>query len=247
MMLDEAKVVLEVKADGEVFWAHVAYTTFEIGAMPSLLRLQQARSGAAAPLVVGDGVKLECMSVQGTARWHCLMDFVELCGPSLCWTARLWIASCGIDGCAEDSEAEPWWGGAGDTARYKDAELPPSDDENEGVACAVSPGDLAECSSQTSDASDIASVNSVNSDEDPVEAAVAAMTANTMKRKKRGHMFEVRASRKAGRYALTFHLVFKQNSKGHKSFQITCDHHEPTKWWGRMESRTNCNAAKHVP
>ncbi len=114
-------------------------------AMPTWLRLRQPRSGDAASLVVGDGVKLECILVQGMHRWCCLMDLIELCDPSLCWTARFWIANCVVDGRAEDSEAEPWWGGAGDTAKYKDAKLPPNDDENEGVACAASPGDLAEC------------------------------------------------------------------------------------------------------
>ena len=39
-VLEESKVFLEAKADGEVFWTLLAYTTFEVGALP-LLRLRR--------------------------------------------------------------------------------------------------------------------------------------------------------------------------------------------------------------
>ena len=136
-LLEEAKVVLEAKADGEVFWALLAYATFEAGALPSLLRLrrpaakEQPRSGGAASLVVADFVELECTSVRGSAQWCSLLDFVELCDPSLCWTVRFWIGYRVAEWRAEESEAEPWWRGESDTAGCADAELPPSDGENE--------------------------------------------------------------------------------------------------------------------
>ena len=47
-------------------------------------------------------------------------------------------------------------------------------------------------------------------------------------RKRRGQWFNCIASRRAGRRALRFHLVFKDGgAKKRSQFQITCDHHEP--------------------
>ena len=57
---------------------------------------------------------------------------------------------------------------------------------------------------------------------------IAAMAAAAKARKRKGQSFECLASRRAGRYALSFHLVFKDGSaKKRSQFQITCDHHPP--------------------
>ena len=81
--------MLEAKADGEVSWALLAYTTFEAGAFPSLLRLrrraakEQPRAGGAsspaveASLAVADAVELECTSVRGSAQW-CSLSWTSL-------------------------------------------------------------------------------------------------------------------------------------------------------------------------
>ena len=233
-LLEEAKVVLEAKADGEVFWALLAYTTFEAGALPSLLRLrrpaakEQPRSGVAASLVVADFVELECTSGRGSAQWCSLLDFVELCDPSLCWTVRFWTGYRVAEWRAEESEAEPWWRGESDTAGCADAELPPSDGENEDDRREASERaqderacSQAECSQASDDLGE-------QSEEEPRVAAITAMAAAAKARKRKGQSFECLASRRAGRYALSFHLVFKDGSaKKRSQFQITCDHHPP--------------------
>ena len=233
-LLEEAKVVLEAKADGEVFWALLAYTTFEAGALPSLLRLrrpaakEQPRSGGAASLVVADFVELECTSGRGSAQWCSLLDFVELCDPSLCWTVRFWIGYRVAEWRAEESEAEPWWRGESDTAGCADAELPPSDGENEDDRREASERAQDERACSQAEWSQASDDLGEQPEEEPRVAAITAMAAAAKARKRKGQSFECLASRRAGRYALSFHLVFKDGSaKKRSQFQITCDHHPP--------------------
>jgi hypothetical protein len=129
---------------------------------------------------------------------------------------------------AEESEAEPWWRGESDTAGCTDAELPPSDGENEDDRREASERaqderacSQAECSQASDDLGE-------QSEEEPRVAVIAAMAAAAKARKRKGQSFECLASRRAGRYALSFHLVFKDGSaKKRSQFQITCDHHPP--------------------
>ena len=235
--------------------ALLAYTTFEAGALPSLMRLrrpaakEQPRSGGAASLVVADFVELECTSGRGSAQWCSLLDFVELCDPSLCWTVRFWFGYRVAEWRAEESEAEPWWRGESDTARCADAELPPSDGEHEDDRREASERaqderacSQAECSQASDDLGE-------QSEEEPRVAVIAAMAAAAKARKRKGQSFECLASRRAGRYALRFHLVFKDGgAKKRSQFQITCDHHPPEVLLnkaGKQASRTNWHAAKH--
>ena len=215
--------MLEAKADGEVFWAHIAYTTFEAGALPSLLRLRRPAAKERPSLRVGDIVQLECACFRGSAQWCSLFDFVELCDPSVCWTVRFWIGHNVADNNPEESEAEPWWRGDADAANCAHAaEIPPSDGELEEDRREASERQEERSQEECSQGSDDLGEQS---EEEP---QIAAMAAAANARKRRGQWFDCRASKRAGRYALRFHLVFKDGDpKKRSQFQITCDHHEP--------------------
>ena len=92
-LLEEAQVVLQVVAAGEITRAFIAYQTFETGALPSLLRVRRFTaleetcvghqsvtpgdcvSSLAAD--VGEVVHLDCNGVAKLAGWCACADFVQ--------------------------------------------------------------------------------------------------------------------------------------------------------------------------
>ncbi len=237
-------MVLQVVAEGESAWALVAYQTFESGALPSLLLLRRhatseeplrgcpSSTGDSAPSLVAEGTLLETVEIGGLAGWCAFAEFAEQCDPALRWTARFWTVASpsGFDRQAvavtplsDASEMECWWQGRPDVARVADAKLPPSDSEEERSPTA----------DQASDEGAPSPAECLMSPEEPeevveVEPQEEAMAAAAKARQRRGEWFDCLASRRAGRYALRFHLIFKAGgAKQRPQFQITCEHHEP--------------------
>jgi hypothetical protein len=94
-LLEESRVAVQVEADDEeTLWALVAYSTFEVGALPILLRaaFEQPSSGRQSEevdsrlcvrqLMRWRFGKAESSVVGGLEQWHALADWVEQCDPA---------------------------------------------------------------------------------------------------------------------------------------------------------------------